>query len=228
MAVIRTCWADGLKHVGSICQMNTGSILGGRPCLGSWSLYGLGSECENLPGYVVLIDYPEEPPGGSRNWCTGFMPATYQGTQFRDGKTPILHVAPAEGHDGAAPAGARSTSSSSSIASICLAATDDTDLEARIAAYELAYRMQTAAPEAVDLSSETAETQRSLRSRPRANGAQRPQLPAGPAAGRARRAIRAALHGLRQQVGCAHATSKETTANTAAKPTGRSPACSRT
>ena len=79
IAVIRSCHADGLNHVGSICQMNTGSILGGRPCLGSWSLYGLGSESNDLPGYVVLLDYPQDPPGGYRNWSTGFMPATYQG-----------------------------------------------------------------------------------------------------------------------------------------------------
>ncbi|MGH7136667.1 MAG: DUF1501 domain-containing protein, partial [Pirellulales bacterium] len=91
MAVVRSCWADGLNHVGSVCQMNTGSILGGRPCLGSWSIYGLGSENADLPGFVVLCDYPEEPPGGNRNWGTGFMPATFQGTKFREGGSPILY-----------------------------------------------------------------------------------------------------------------------------------------
>src|SRR5262245_40851929 len=80
ISIIRSCYADGLNHVGSICQMNTGSILGGRPCLGSWALYGLGSQNEELPGFVVLTDYSEEPPGGNRNWGTGFIPATYQGT----------------------------------------------------------------------------------------------------------------------------------------------------
>src|SRR5260370_41420339 len=101
IAVIRSCHADGLNHVGSVCQMNTGSILGGRPCLGSWSTYGLGTVSANLPGYVVLLDYPEDPPGGSRNWGTGFMPATYQGTRFRDGKVPVLHVEPPPGAGGA-------------------------------------------------------------------------------------------------------------------------------
>src|SRR5262249_32570777 len=91
LAVLRACCADGLNHVGSVCQMNTGSVLGGRPCLGSWALYGLGSAGDNLPGYVVLLDYPEDPPGGSRSWGTGFMPSAYQGTRFRAGKTPILH-----------------------------------------------------------------------------------------------------------------------------------------
>jgi hypothetical protein len=181
MAVIRSCQADGLNHVGGICQMNTGSILGGRPCLGSWSIYGLGSECENLPGFIVMLDNPEDPPGGNRNWGTGFMPATYQGTKFREGKAPILHVSPPD-----EPATlARSASEESRTRSVSEAAAlpfnhqrskldfiqqlnaqhrvsriEDSDLEARIAAYELAYRMQSAAPEAVDLSTESAETQR--------------------------------------------------------------------
>jgi hypothetical protein len=94
LAVIRSCYADGLNHVGSVCQMNTGSILGGRPSLGSWALYGLGSVSQNLPGYVVLLDYPDDPPGGGRNWGTGFMPSAYQGTRFRAGQTPILHLKP--------------------------------------------------------------------------------------------------------------------------------------
>ena len=104
IAVVRSCTADGLNHVGSVCQMNTGSMLGGRPSLGAWTLYGLGSESEDLPGYVVLLDYPDEPPGGNRNWGTGFMPAAYQGTKFRDGKTPILHLAPPDGSIAGRPA----------------------------------------------------------------------------------------------------------------------------
>jgi hypothetical protein len=158
-AVIRSCYADGLNHVGSVCQMNTGSVLGGRPCLGSWSLYGLGSVNANLPGYVVLLDYPEEPPGGNRNWSTGFMPATYQGTKFRSGKTPILDLE-----------SARPLAPGSQRAKLDFiqelnrrhraARAEDDHLEARIAAYELAYRMQAAAPEAVDLSQETEETRR--------------------------------------------------------------------
>ena len=89
--MLRSCWADGLNHVGSVCQMNTGSILAGRPSLGSWVLYGLGSEAENLPGFVVMSD-AGEPNGGARNWGTGFMPATYQGTLFRNGPSPVLHL----------------------------------------------------------------------------------------------------------------------------------------
>src|SRR5262245_23543998 len=94
IAVLRSCWADGLNHVGSVCQMNTGNILAGRPSLGSWVVYGLGSPNQNLPGFVVLTDSGEV-TGGPRNWGTGFMPSTYQGTLFRQGETPILNLKPA-------------------------------------------------------------------------------------------------------------------------------------
>src|SRR5262249_42299844 len=83
VAVIRSCWANGLNHVGSVCQMNTGSILAGRPSLGTWTLYGLGSENQNLPGFVVLTDTTGEVAGGARNWGTGLLPATYPGPPFR-------------------------------------------------------------------------------------------------------------------------------------------------
>jgi hypothetical protein len=158
LAMIHSCWADGLNHVGSLCQMNSGSVLGGRPCLGSWTLYGLGSVSDNLPGYVVLLDYPEDPPGGARNWSTGFMPSTYQGTRFRAGEMPVLHLKPTQ-----------AANESDQRAKLDLVQElnrrhraergEDHDLDARIAAYELAYRMQSAAPEAVDLASETRATQ---------------------------------------------------------------------
>src|SRR5437762_10704220 len=91
MTVIRSVWADGLNHVGSVCQMNTGSILAGRPAMGAWTTYGLGSANRNLPSFVILLD-AQEPVGGPKNWSSGFLPATYQGTQFRQGDTPILHL----------------------------------------------------------------------------------------------------------------------------------------
>lgn len=157
LAIIRSCYADGLNHVGSVCQMNTGSILAGRPSLGAWSLYGLGSATDNLPGFVVLQDYPEEPPGGSRNWSTGFMPATYQGTRFRDGPSPILYLEP---HDAPSRQQAKRALLEQFNRAHREARPLDSDLEARIAAYELAFKMQAAAPEAVDLSQETEETKR--------------------------------------------------------------------
>ncbi len=157
IAVVRSCYADGLNHVGSLCQMNTGSILGGRPSLGAWCLYGLGSQCDDLPGYVVLTDTPDNPPGGNRNWGTGFMPASYQGTRFRDGKQPILHVAPPE-----TSVGPRQRNKLDFIQQLnrrhLVGREEDDSLEARIASYELAFRMQAAAPEAIDLTGETAAT----------------------------------------------------------------------
>ena len=93
MAVIRSCWADGLNHVGSVCQMNTGDILAGRPSLGSWTTYGLGTSNENLPTFVVMAD-GAEPVGGPKNWSAGFLPATFEGTQFRTDGAPIFHLAP--------------------------------------------------------------------------------------------------------------------------------------
>jgi hypothetical protein len=150
-----------LNHVGGVCQMNTGSVLAGRPSMGAWTYYGLGSESENLPGYVVLLDYPDDPPGGSRNWGTGFMPAVYQGTKFREGATPILHLAPPENVPISNARQRRKLDFVRELNELHRARRmEDDQLEARIAAYELAYRMQSAAPEVVDFSDETAATQK--------------------------------------------------------------------
>jgi hypothetical protein len=157
IAFLKGCHADGLNHVGSVCQMNTGSILGGRPCLGSWALYGLGSASDNLPGYVVLLDSADDPPGGSRNWSTGFMPATYQGTRFRAGRTPVLYLEPYQESSGQR---AKLDFLQELNRRHQKSRQDDSELEARIAAYELGWRMQRHAPEAVDLARETQETQR--------------------------------------------------------------------
>jgi hypothetical protein len=158
LCIIRSCTADGLNHVGSVCQMNTGSILAGRPSLGAWVNYGLGSENNNLPGFVVMLDTEKEPPGGSRVWGTGFMPATYQGTRFRSGAEPILHLK--------TPSSVSDVRQRNKLDFINRLNRDhlrtrsgDEQLEARIASYELAFRMQAHAPEAVDLAGETAETQ---------------------------------------------------------------------
>ncbi len=156
LCVIRSCWANGLNHVGSVSQMNTGAVLPGRPSLGAWVSYGLGSENENLPAFVVLLD-GGDPPGGSKNWGAGFLPASYQGTRLRTGGSPILYLTPPEG-----------VSSRRSRAQLEFVQwlnrnhleqrPGDTLLEARIRSYELAFRMQAEAPEAVDLSQESRET----------------------------------------------------------------------
>jgi hypothetical protein len=157
LCVLRSCWADGLNHVGSVCQMNTGSILAGRPSLGCWLTYGLGSVNQNLPGFVVMQDNPGEVAGGARNWGTGYMPSTYQGTPFRAGGNPILHLTPPADVD---PQRQRAKLDLLKALNEEHSARrpGDSDLTARIASYELAYRMQSAAPEAVDFSQESART----------------------------------------------------------------------
>ena len=155
MTVVRSCWANGLNHVGSVCQMNTGDILAGRPSMGAWVTYGLGSANSNLPTFTILLD-DKEPLGGSKNWSSGFLPATYQGTQFRQGDVPILNLKPADGTD------ERQRNKLGFLKNLnerwSADKQDDSELDARIRSYELAYQMQSAGPEAVDLSKETADT----------------------------------------------------------------------
>lgn len=157
LAVVQSCYADGLNHVGSVCQMNTGSILGGKPSLGAWCVYGLGSEADNLPAFVVLADYPEDPPGGNRNWGTGFMPAQYQGTRLREGPQPILHLTPPQGQTTANLRHKLDLLQTLNARHQALRSDED-QLGARMAAYELAWRMQRDAPAAIDLTLETAHT----------------------------------------------------------------------
>lgn len=157
LAVIRSCWADGLNHVGSVCQMNTGSILGGRPSLGSWSVYGLGTPNNNLPGFVVLLDGEKLPHGGVRNWGTGFMPASYQGTLFENGPVPIQHLSPPSAISELRQQRKLELLAEMNQRHVQRHAFDD-ELEARIDSYEMAYRMQAEAPEAVDISNESEAT----------------------------------------------------------------------
>jgi uncharacterized protein DUF1501 len=156
LAVFHGCWADGLNHVGSVCQMNTGSILAGRPSMGAWVTYGLGTANQNLPTFVILTDAGEV-VGGPKNWSAGFLPASYQGTLLRKDGPPIFHLAPPD------TIGEEQQRSKLDL----LAALnkrfgadkrDDTELDARLESYELAYRMQSAAPEAVDLAKESEAT----------------------------------------------------------------------
>lgn len=157
LCMLQSCTADGQTHVAACMQMNTGSLLLGRPSLGAWSLYGLGNESDNLPGFVVMGDDRDDPPGGSSNWGTGYMPASYQGTRLGTGKQPILDISPASGISSARQRGELDFLQELNRRYAARRA-DDQVLEARIASYELGYRMQAAAPEAVDLSDETAET----------------------------------------------------------------------
>ncbi len=156
MAVFRSCWADGLNHVGSVCQMNTGDILAGRPALGAWTTYGLGTANENLPTFVIMTDAAEV-NGGAKNWSAGFLPAVYEGTQFRTDGTPIFHLAPPES---VGEKQQRSKLDFLGALNRQFAADkrEDLELEARLNSYELAYRMQAAAPEAVEFANESEAT----------------------------------------------------------------------
>ncbi len=159
IAVIRSCWTNGINHSGGVCQMNTGQPLAGRPSLGAWVSYGLGSENENLPSFVVITDTPAAPANGPRNWSAGFMPAMYQGVRLNPGKEPIRNLN--------LPKGTSPEQYRKQLDFLrrlneqhLKSREHQTELEARIRAYELAYRMQASAPEAVDLSRETEATKK--------------------------------------------------------------------
>ncbi|MFO0954003.1 MAG: DUF1501 domain-containing protein [Isosphaeraceae bacterium] len=157
LAVIRSCWADGINHSSGVCQMNTGSILGGRPSLGSWVVYGLGTENQSLPAYVVMQDTPAQVVNGPRNWAAGFMPAVYQGVRLQGEREPIANLNTPEGVTAAQQDGKLDLLNRLN-RKFAAAHPEQTELEARIASYELAFRMQAESPEAVDLSRETDET----------------------------------------------------------------------
>ena len=159
IAFIRSMYGISNDHGPALFQMNTGFVVAGHPSMGSWITYGLGSENENLPGFIVFTDHRGGPIGGAPNWGNGYMPAAYQGTPFRSTGEPIVDLHPPkdvsrdrqrkwldflnklnEEHRERNPF--------------------DTELSARIATYELAYRMQTHATEAIDLARVSDETRR--------------------------------------------------------------------
>ncbi len=159
IAVIRSCWANGINHSAGVCQMNTGSMLAGRPSLGAWVAYGLGTRNENLPGFVVMQDNASTVVNGPRNWGSGFMPAVYQGIRINAGPEPIANLNNPEGVSPEQQQGKLGFLNQLNRAH-AQARPLQTELDARIAAYELAFRMQAEAPEVVDLSRETEATQK--------------------------------------------------------------------
>jgi hypothetical protein len=157
IAFLHSMTADSPIHGSAMLMMNSGRILSGSPCMGSWVNYGLGSVNENLPGFVVMLDPRGGPISGAKNWSSGFMPATYQATLMRSKGTPILDLQPPAGFT---PAMQREMLDTLRIYNEEHHAprVDNSDLAARIASYELAFKMQDSAPEAVDLSQETDRT----------------------------------------------------------------------
>ena len=157
LCVVRSCVSDGINHAGGVCQMNTGSVFGGRPSLGAWASYGLGTENQDLPGFVVLKDSKSAIVNGVRCWGSGFMPASHQGVLLEPGNEPIANLN--------RPSGITRAQHERKLALLnqlnrrhAQGRESNTELEARIRSYELAYRMQAEAPEAVDLSTESVAT----------------------------------------------------------------------
>jgi hypothetical protein len=159
IAFLHSMTADSPIHGSAMLQMNTGKILSGSPCLGSWVNYGLGSVNSNLPGFVVMLDPTGGPISGARNWASGYMPASFQGTILRSTGAPILDLHRPEGMSEGMQRRFLDTLNeynSSHLAS----RNDNSNLAARIASYELAFRMQTHATETVDMNQESAATRR--------------------------------------------------------------------
>jgi uncharacterized protein (DUF1501 family) len=157
IAFLHSMYAESPIHGSAMLMMNSGRILSGHPALGSWITYGLGSENENLPGFVVMLDKTGGPISGAKNWSSGYMPAAYQGTVIRADATPIHDLAPPAGLDRATQRRLLDRLLAKNQEHLA-ARSDNTELAARIASYELAFKMQEHAPEAVDFAQETRET----------------------------------------------------------------------
>jgi len=156
LAFVKTVATNVFNHAPAKVFMNTGSPQFGRPSMGSWVTYGIGSESHSLPGFVVLMSGPRGPRGGAACWASGFLPTTYQGVPFRSGGDPILNLSN--------PAGISDKRQRQVLDVVKdlnearLAETGDPEIATRIAQYEMAYRMQTSAPELIDLGKERKAT----------------------------------------------------------------------
>jgi hypothetical protein len=159
IAFVHSMTADSPIHGSAMLQMNSGKILSGSPCMGSWINYGLGTVNENLPGFVVMLDPRGGPISGPKNWSAGYMPATYQATVIAATNNPILDLK--------RPASVAADSQRQMLDTLRqyndeheILRGDNSNLKARIASYELAYKMQSSAPEATDLSKEPEHIQK--------------------------------------------------------------------
>lgn len=155
LAVIRSIHNDEINHAPAQMFLHSGFGRGGRPSLGSWVTYGLGSENADLPGYVVLVSGPKGGAGTSL-WSTGFLPSVYQGIQFRSEGDPVLFLSSPEGHS--RNDRRRVLDAISKLNQERLEATGDPEIETRISQYEMSYRMQASVPELMDITGETKQT----------------------------------------------------------------------
>jgi Protein of unknown function (DUF1501) len=157
LCVIKSLYTDTAAHASGCLQMNTGSVQIGKPSLGAWLSYGLGTFNDSLPSFVVMTDPRGGPIGSGSNWSAGYMPAAYQGTLFRSQGTPLLDLATPAGVSGRTQRDALDLLARLNDAHL-QARPGDSELGARIQSYELAYRMQTSAADVVDLNRESAKT----------------------------------------------------------------------
>ena len=159
LCIVRSLWTEQINHDPAHTLMNTGSIITGRPSMGSWVLYGLGSDADNLPGFVVLVSSGkggQMQPIAARQWSSGFLPSRFQGVKFNSVGDPVLHIR--------TPMGLSENVQRDSIEAINALnraehnATQDPEILTRIAQYEMAFRMQSSVPELLDVSKESAQT----------------------------------------------------------------------
>jgi hypothetical protein len=152
VAIVRSMTTDAFNHAPGQILMSTGSTQFGRPSLGSWVTYGLGSETNDLPAYVVFSSGSKGPSGGNSNWGSGFLPTVYQGVQFRNSGDPVLYLSNPKGVDDDLQRDSLETVRG--LNSLRLAATGDPEIATRINSFEMAGRMQASAPEVMDLGRE--------------------------------------------------------------------------
>src|SRR5207244_5857128 len=152
LAFIKSMFTDQFNHAPAELLLFTGSPQFGRPSMGSWATYGLGSESENLPGFIVLVSSGTNPSAGNSDWSSGFLPSVYQGVQCRSQGDPVLFVSNPQGMDQSM----RRTSLDAlrDLNEMQAAELGSPETRTRIAQYELAFRMQTAVPEVMDISRE--------------------------------------------------------------------------
>jgi hypothetical protein len=156
LAIVRSVRTNVFNHAPAKFFMNTGSPQTGRPSMGAWVTYGIGSASQSLPGFVVLQSGPRGPRGGAPLWGSGFLPTSYQGVPFRSGGEPILNLTNPQG-----VSAARQKQVIDAVRDLNaerLADTGDPEIATRISSYEMAYRMQTSAPELIDLAGEGRKT----------------------------------------------------------------------
>jgi hypothetical protein len=154
ICLIRSMQTDAVNHAPAQILMNTGSQQFGRPSFGSWTVYGLGSESVDLPGFVVLTS-AKGTSGGASNYGCGFLPTVYSGVPFRSAGDPVLYLSNPKGID--AQTQRQSLDALNQLNSLAFQSAQDPEIATRIQSYEMAYRMQTSAPELMDLSKEPKE-----------------------------------------------------------------------